>query len=328
MRTITVDCITLTIKPMRIELLTHLSLIRISGSDAEQFLQGQLTSDISQLNDTWQYAGYCSPKGRLLALLRIWRLEDGFYALISTDLVDAVSKRLRMYVMRSKVQIELLENTQMVGLSSRDLLTKTQLNEIGLTEEISSLAEYDNGDLIQLSHACALVINQRALLVGQDIIAIDQALTNDPENFWMTAQINDGLPQVNAQSTDLFIPQMLNLELLGGISFKKGCYTGQEIVARMHYLGKLKQRMFICDLVQNNGTQNGDSILAEVGQKIFADVGLEKSVGTIVTVDQPQKSALAVLRLANITQPLYLYGGVQLNVRSSQAYKLPEIEAE
>jgi folate-binding protein YgfZ len=316
---------------MSIDTLTHLSLIKISGSDSEQFLQGQLTSDVSKLDKTWQYAGYCSPKGRLLGLLQIWRAANDFYALISADLVDDVIKRLRMFVLRSKVNIEFLEGTRVLGVHKHHLLSAVQ-DEFPLSDAQKSVTMSKHGDLVQFGNAAspssfALIINQRVLLLGYNLTTKSQIIVDNGDNSWAAADINEGLPRVNAQTADLFIPQMLNLELLGGISFKKGCYTGQEIVARMHYLGRLKQRMFICDLEQDNDSQSADSPPLEPGQKAYADVEFSKPVATIVSIDSRNKVALAVIRLDNIAQPLHIAKDCRLKVRAVQAYDIPELQS-
>jgi folate-binding protein YgfZ len=306
--------------------INHLSLIKISGPDAETFLQGQLTSDVAKLSNCWQYAGYCNPKGRLLALLQIWRQDESFYALMSRDLVEPTSKRLRMYVMRSKVVIEELYDCELIGLLRRDSLTQT-LAGLGLapeeaTPEQSDLGQHQHGDLVQREEICALIINQRALIVRKGSAENTSEHKLESNSSWLQAEINEGLPQVSAATLEQFIPQMLNLDILGGISFKKGCYTGQEIVARMHYLGKLKQRMFSCDI--SNSVTTKASIegvaLPEVGDKVYSDSALEKAIGTLVSVDNTNRQALAVLRLDSLESGLRLNSNYTLKLAAHQAY--------
>jgi folate-binding protein YgfZ len=306
--------------------INHLSLIKISGPDAETFLQGQLTSDVAKLSNCWQYAGYCNPKGRLLALLQIWRQDESFYALMSRDLVEPTSKRLRMYVMRSKVVIEELNDCELIGLLRRDSLTQT-LAGLGLapeeaTPEQSDLGQHQHGDLVQREEICALIINQRALIVRKGSAETTSEHKLESNSSWLQAEINEGLPQVSAATLEQFIPQMLNLDILGGISFKKGCYTGQEIVARMHYLGKLKQRMFSCDI--SNSVTTKASIegvaLPEVGDKVYSDSALEKAIGTLVSVDNTNRQALAVLRLDSLESGLRLNSNYTLKLAAHQAY--------
>ncbi|MFT4629367.1 MAG: folate-binding protein YgfZ [Arenicella sp.] len=310
--------------------ISHLSLIKISGPDAQTFLQGQLTNDVAKLSNSWQYAGYCNPKGRLLALLQIWRQEENFYALISSDLVEATSKRLRMYVMRSKVSIEELADCKLIGLLQHSSLAPT-LARLNLPPEDaaceqSELGEYRHGDLIQNQKACVLIINKRALIVHKAGTEDSTEPSLETNSRWLQADISEGVPQVCAATVEQFIPQMLNLDILGGVSFKKGCYTGQEIVARMHYLGKLKQRMFSCDISNNIGIMAdiNDVALPEAGDKVYSDSALEKAIGTLVSVDLSSRQVLAVLRLNSLEDCLRLNANYQLNLTAQQAYSIPE----
>lgn len=318
---------------MNIEPIHHLSLIKISGEDAETFLQGQLTSDVAKLSNSWQYSGYCTPKGRLLALLQIWRDEEGFYALIACDLLDATIKRLRMYVMRSKVSIQALDNYELIGVLKRDSLAQNlDVNLAGGASEKIALSKYQHGDLIQAEQFCALVINDRALIVHKtnaESVTKPESATKDSfatNSLWQQADIKEGLPQISTATVEQFIPQMLNLDSLGGISFKKGCYTGQEIVARMHYLGKLKQRMFSCDISERSNTTSINKTITTpaVGDKVYSNSTPEKVIGTLVSVDPANHRALAVLRLDSLEIPLQINANYQLKLTEQQPYDLPD----
>jgi folate-binding protein YgfZ len=159
---------------------TYLGRVRVSGADAETFLQGQLTQDIRTVQRSPALAGYCSPKGRLLAVMEIRRVEEGFELEMHHGVYQSTLRRLRMFVLRSKVA----------------------LDEI-------------------------------------------PAATDCPETEWRRRNILAGIPVIYPETSDHFVPQMVNLDRLGAISFNKGCYTGQEIVARLHYLGNLKRRMYL-----------------------------------------------------------------------------------
>jgi folate-binding protein YgfZ len=130
----------------------------------------------------------------------------------------------------------------------------------------------------------------RDLSIATDVDTVCNTLS--PE--WIMHNIEDGLPEITDKTTELFVPQMVNLDLLDGINFKKGCYTGQEIVARMHYLGKLKQRMFVCSLSNLN---TGPDSCCEAGAKVMSD---DKNVGHIVSSEG--NLALAVLRTEFVNQ--------------------------
>jgi len=257
---------------MIIETLDHLTLLKITGDDAASFLQGQLTNDIELATKQWQYSGYCSPKGRLLALFTIWRNHDGIFALIDNSLVESTLKRLRMYVMRSKVVIEEVESHQYAILKpSQDELVKQGV----LSEEITNKNNYD---FVTQSNNHCLFFGNRLLIIAPSPIEIE-TINQDKQQHWLQEDIKTGLPQVNKQSAELFIPQ--------------------EIVARMHYLGKLKQRMFVCTLHSNKDDKNlSENIKA--GDKIYKDTLMTAAAGNIVSANH--NIALAVLRLDSVEE--------------------------
>lgn len=247
----------------------QISLLKFSGEDAAEFLQGQLTNDIEALRTSWHFNGYCTPKGRLLALLIMWKHENELFALLPSPLVEPTVKRLRMYVMRSKVAIEVIE-------------------EISVSIDLSSSEPRFNYK--QAADLHTLCFGGRDLTIATKVDSVRNTLS--PE--WIAHNIEDGLPDISDKTTELFVPQMVNLDLLDGINFKKGCYTGQEIVARMHYLGKLKQRMFVCSL--SDLSTNSD-LRCEAGAKVMSG---DKNVGHIVSSEG--NCALAVLRTEFVNQ--------------------------
>jgi len=286
--------------------LSSLSLIRISGDDASSFLQGQLTNDVDALDLNWQLTGYCNPKGRLLALMKLWRDSYGaYYALLEDELCEPTIKRLQMYVMRSKVVIEKLEDRLIQGFASiEDLNSVKPL----LSQDIDLQKQHQ---LISSDEETILIINNRAILIGKENLSDS---TFDKE--WALLNINEGLPSLKASSSEIFVPQMINLDLLDAINFKKGCYTGQEIVARMHYLGKLKQRLFVCDFKTNPNN-------VKAGEKIYrSDSDSNIAVGNIISAINNEKACLAVIKLDSSNQTLELENKTQLKKRQSQPYKI------
>ena len=200
--------------------LQSLAVVRCSGPDADSFLQGQLTSDIARLEDRTQLATYATPQGRVVAILRLSRRDDGIYMLLPVALTATLAERLRKFVLRAKVSIDVLEGWSVTGVGH-------PAAEARAADAATSIA-FDYPD-------------------GRTAFAHPRALgTMDPvaEEMWQMADIAAGLPQVGPETTGHFIPQMLNLDLLDAISFTKGCYTGQEIVARTQNLGRIKRRTF------------------------------------------------------------------------------------
>ena len=272
------------------QMVNNLSVLKFSGTEASSFLQGQLSNDVNALSASWQYTGYCNPKGRLLALFQLWRDDTDFYATLDSSILDATVKRLRMYVMRSDVVIEEITAATCAGTSNAE---EAQPNE---------QRERFNLDIENAVHT---------LHFGTRTLSID--LNGAPQTTetldWQALSIAAGEPNIDAGNVELFVPQMVNLDLLEGVNFKKGCYTGQEIVARMHYLGKLKQRMFVCQLEGN--TTSGDKVLAG-----------EKSAGNIVSVSGDK--VLAVIRKELLGSNLSTASGAKIVPLEKQPYLVPD----
>ncbi|MBX2849632.1 MAG: hypothetical protein KTR16_15020 [Acidiferrobacterales bacterium] len=291
---------------MKFGKLKSLRLLSFDGADTASFLQGQLTNDVNILDAQWQYAGYCNPKGRLIALLYLWKANDEkFFALVDAELAESVLTRLRMYVMRSKVTID-IENRTLLGFDSLNSLTQhkpdfKQLDDYSTPKSVCSL---ENNQWL-------LNLDSQYLLVGEEFDDVDSF-----DGYWHRHLITHGIPRVNAKTSELFIPQMVNLDLLAGINFKKGCYTGQEIVARMHYLGNLKQRMFVC-----TASSNLEEEFAR--DKIFSNLQGDKSVGNIVSSVAHSSTFLAVLKLSTLNGDLHLNSGLKIQLAESQPYPIP-----
>lgn len=300
--------------------LLNIGLIKFSGDDSLNFLQGQLSNDLNELHSSsknqWHYSGYCNQKGRLIALLKVWFEGDDIFVLMSKDLIESTAERLRKYVMRSKVVIEVFETAECFGISSIEIL-QAVLEDIVDTDLLDKINTSPNA-VLGFKGLSVLKIANRYLLVDKtasaEIADVNKTMS---QTDWLSEEINQGLPDVNLDSSELFIPQMLNLDLLGGINFKKGCYTGQEIVARMHYLGKLKQRMFVCELIE------GDAVALQTGGSIYSDADLSKSVGTVVSSITNSDKLLAVLRLSEMKNSLYADSNAVIKVASQQPYEIP-----
>lgn len=198
--------------------LTYLSAIRFSEPDAGDFLQNQLSADVMALaNGESTFACYCEPKGRVLSLMLVSRVNDVFYAIVSNDLASTVATRMKIYVMRSKVNIEVLEKCAIAGVSSD---TPSSLLD-------SVLATIPIPD----SEQNFLILDQGAKLSS------DQSA----QMAWKHSELEKGITWLNTETSGEFIPQMLGYDQIGAVNFRKGCYPGQEIVARTHYLGKIKR---------------------------------------------------------------------------------------
>ena len=215
--------------------LSHLSLLIIRGPDARTFLDSQLTRNVPTTAGVASPAGYCSPKGRLLASCVIWLDGDAIALLLSRDIAEAIAKRLRMYVLRAKVTIE---------DTTADLRLDGIVDAAALPPWAADLASWAVGrnDAMTLVRFPDVGGRPRWLRVAS---MSDPGDANDAVDAatWRRLDIESGLATITAATQDRFVPQMLNLEAIGGVDFKKGCFPGQEVVARSQYLGKLKRRM-------------------------------------------------------------------------------------
>jgi len=246
--------------------LSHFGLIAARGDDTVQFLQGQLTNDVRAVNESHSLlAGHCTPKGRLLALFRLFRHGDALLLQLPAELVPVMLKRLRMYVLRSKVVLEDAgDQWARFGLAGPDAATLLR-ETLGTAPERTNEVKQVNGiTAIRLPGPIARFellgsttdlaphwnrLRERARPVGAEV--------------WSMLAIRAGEPQIVAATSEAFVPQMVNLHAIDGISFTKGCYTGQEIVARMQYLGRLKRRMFLAHIDGTAVPQPGDELFAQ-----------------------------------------------------------------
>ena len=217
--------------------------LEVSGEDAATFLQGQLTNDIHQVtNQHAIYSGFCNPKGRLIGFFIIIKFNESYLLILPRSITESIHKKLSMYILRSKVKLTMQDEAiQIYGLldknknSNNEALPKNHLDVLNSNEyHMIKLQGVGRFMLVGLKDACQALIHENPeLFVNQDI------------NLWKQEEILSGSPNIYPATQEAFIPQSLNLDLIDAINFKKGCYTGQEIVARTHYLGKPKRRMFI-----------------------------------------------------------------------------------
>lgn len=245
--------------------LSHLGMIGVEGEDAEQFLQGQLTNDLRELTDEHsQLSAHCSPKGRMLANFRMLRRGDRVHLQMPVENIDAILKRLGMFKLMSKVELtDLRESIVSIGLAgdcAADLLKA----------RFGSVPEADNGVVSQGDTNLIRLPGEtpRFEIIGPTADVIDLwihlAETAAPASAdqWHLMDIRAGLPTVFGNTVEAFIPQMVNMQVVDGVSFTKGCYTGQEVVARMQYLGKLKRRMYRAEVESNSCPAPGDELVS------------------------------------------------------------------
>lgn len=220
-------------------------LITASGEEAETFLQGQLTQDMALIKKGQTRLGaHCTPKGRILSLFRCCFWKDQFYLDLPSELEAPSLKRLSMYKLRTKVNLDAastrVSRTALWGDAMRQALHNANWN---VPDEPGESSYSDEGLLACLSKNRWFLIS--TLAYANTLRSQLSLLMPDNDQGWCIVSICAGEPEVLSPTMDTWIPQMLNLDQLQGVSFKKGCYTGQEIVARAHFLGRVKRRMHL-----------------------------------------------------------------------------------
>jgi len=223
--------------------LPELAVIRVSGADATSFLHGQLTHDINALPPgRLRLAGYCNPKGRLYALLQVLRDGDDWLLITARDLVGPLVRRLRMFVLRAQVRIEdLSDECLLISLSGH--ATERAVPGQAPPAPGAVLAREGGFALGWPGNSATLLLTDRVhghALLGD----LDAQTPRAGPEVWQRLLIRAGEPWLVSATSEAFVPQQVNLERIDGVSFRKGCYPGQEVVARMHYLGKPSRRLY------------------------------------------------------------------------------------
>ena len=251
--------------------LTDWGLIRARGEDAASFLQGQLTNDVASLGPAEaRLAGYCSAKGRLLATFVVWRDGAGDLLLAcSADLLAQTLKRLSMFVMRAKCKLsDASAELPLWGAAGDAALTA-----FGLAAPGRPWTHVAIGDTGRAVHLPAALIDgatvPRVLFVGA---APPPGLPQIDAQTWRWLEVKSGTPRIEAATVEQFVPQMVNLELVGGVDFQKGCYPGQEVVARSQYRGTLKRRAYVVHGLEP----------MQPGQEVFAEADAGQPAGKVV----------------------------------------------
>ena len=241
-------------------LLPYLGVLKVSGEDRASFLHNQLSNDINNLPAAHAcYATYNTPKGRVLANMLVLNTGDELWLIMSADLIEAIAKRLRMFVLRSKVLLS--NSSDSLGVAS-SLIPSDEDYALPEAPPLLLNAELNDGVWrIALPHEGVLCVGEISALPVHNEKA---------ELQWRSHEINHGYPWIRAANSETCVAQMLNQHLLGGVHFRKGCYPGQEIIARAQYRGQVKRGLVMY----------GSNQLVEAGEKLFDDAGEE--VGVVI----------------------------------------------
>jgi len=274
--------------------LSAVGLIGFSGDDARTFLHNQLTCDVHTLDVNRScYGAYCTPKGRILATFLLWRTAGRYTMQLPASLREPMQKRLSMYVLRSKVKVEDVGPRHAIaGISGNDAVSH-------LERVLDAVPQREHESIVTTNATVIRLPGERyEILFPQDSdpATVEKLKTGTdlmPPDHWNWLEIRAGIPVVTPPTQELFVPQMVNMDLIGGLSYTKGCYPGQEIVARTHFLGTLKQRMYLAHLAAGE-PQPGDKLYS-------VDLG-DQASGTIVNAAPAPEGgydALAALRITS-----------------------------
>jgi folate-binding protein YgfZ len=287
---------------------TDLGLIAVAGEDAATFLHSQLTSDVTHLAPgEARLAGFCTPKGRLQATFLVWRDAQAIYLQLPRELQAPQQKRLAMFVLRAKAKLADatlepgFEAVLGLGGAKAESVLRAYVAELPGAPYLS--VRSDAGTVVRLADAFDspryLWLTSAATATAA-LPALKDALALGGNQAWHLAAIHAGVPQVTLKTQEQFVPQMVNLELLGGVNFKKGCYPGQEIVARSQYLGKLKRRTALVTI---------DDAVALAGHEVFSSADPEQPCGMVVNAavnGAGGVDALVEMKLAALGEDVHL----------------------
>ena len=281
--------------------LSHWGVIRARGAEAASFLQGQLTNDVVTLDLAHaRLAGFCSAKGRLQASFLVWKpAPDELLLACSVSVLPATLKRLSMFVMRAQCKLRDASGEValwgVMGEPARRLLQGAEVGEVRVDEGATLIRLADAEGVARcllVAAADALDASRPGALSALPAIALDA---------WRLGEVRSGIPVIEAATVDQFVPQMLNYELVGGVDFQKGCYPGQEVVARSQYRGTVKRRMFLFDV----------DAPAAPGQEVFHSADAGQPAGMVVNA-APHPGGLGTSMLVEVKLAALASGSLHL----------------
>lgn len=251
-----------------------LAVLKVAGKDASQFLQGQVTCNVNEIAaNKSSFGAFCNPKGRVIAIFLILKPYDDFLLILPDELIATVIERLRKYILRADVKlIDGRDDHCLIGITPSPNDPSLELPEHDL-EVVSG--DYDALKLPSFRSRYLTIASPEQAAKVWSSLTVEHGFQPGDSVQWYLFDIEDRIPWTGLETSEEFIPQMLNLDKLGGISFNKGCYTGQEIVARTHYLGKTKRELYLAEfdgeqapapntaILDSNGLAAGKVLIAQ-----------------------------------------------------------------
>jgi folate-binding protein YgfZ len=266
--------------------IAHLAIIKVLGKDATQFLQGQLTCNVDELSESKSFfTAFCNAKGRTISTLLIIKTADAFLLILPKALAEKVIAKLQMYILRSDVQLHDSTNELcLIGISSThsDLLPSSPNTDFDVTNSKEIIVKFPSKNFRYL-----IISSMPQISILWNQLRQNHNLSINNSDSWIYQDISAGIPWLSEATSEQYIPQMLNIDKLGGISFTKGCYTGQEIIARTHYLGKAKRELFLAEC--------NITAMLNVDTQIFSAES-EQSIGKVLSIQaNEQKYRLLIV---------------------------------
>jgi len=279
--------------------LSQLGIIRIEGEEAQTFLQGQFSNDLTLINEhKGQLNSYNSPKGRMYASFYLFTMQDAFYLHLPRAILETTLKRLRMFVLRAKVTLDDVSDTLIaMGISGPDITAPLSSVGLQLPQQAYDISKQSGVHCLRLPGQPARAIIYAELEpLQQSWSELAKTCEKAGASVWRLLDIQAGIPNLYPETQESFVAQMINFPSIEGVSFTKGCYPGQEVVARMHYLGNLKKRMYL--------TQIDDAERPLPGTHLYEASGNTQSIGTVVDAQAAPEGgyqALCVLQTKSAT---------------------------
>jgi len=292
--------------------LSHFSTVVVAGGDSAEVIQGQFTNDVNKVDeDQSQISAFCNNKGRMLANFRLFQSQQNYFLSIRSDLVESSIEHLQKYILRSEVAIQdISEQLIHIGISGNNVENMLSPFVDKLNTSVDSVSHNDDYIAIRVSGEtpryeifCSL---EHAMTLWKTISDKSNVVNSA---YWDYLNIKNGLPFIDSNTREEFVPQMANMELINGVSFEKGCYTGQEIVARTHYLGKQKRRTYRIKIISDTAPKAGDQLATDTSTE-------NQYTGTLMNVYQTAKNEYEALAV------------IQIKSAESEKLKLKDADAE
>ena len=272
--------------------LSHFALLEISGPDASDFLQKQFSGDLGLLDVYgWLFSSWCLPNGRVIATFIIFRHNDSLFLILPGSMKAGMIKRLSLYVMRSNVKInDISDEYSLLGITGDDSSSLVDKLTAGENRPDTWLLNIPSMTILRLrDHISRYILVCKIDGVSDILNIICASCRESDRGNWSLFDIEAGIPWILESTSENYLPQMLNLDLMQGLSYKKGCFPGQEVIARLHYRGQLKKRMYL---------GSGDTAITPgPGDQIeLADTGV--TAGDVIDAERHPQGGIRLLAVA------------------------------